>query len=213
MLNQLTWALFVLLTTLVCCQPTKLIWAFFFLKFFQFPPPPPPNYSLLPHLQNYREILHNVDPPCIPYLGVALTDLTFTEVNNWRNGPFCWTDIQRLPLFFFLFLHLYIHSPVFQICIPSPNLHRRMATPIWYPAPLKVPSWLTFPNARSDFSFLEITSTFWFFDTPSRFSLSMALSVKSWPINRRLTTSSQSNKSRCCVLPLLCYHVDIQWPG
>ena len=41
------WALFVLLlSTLVCCQPTELIWCFFFC-FITFPillPPPPPGY-------------------------------------------------------------------------------------------------------------------------------------------------------------------------
>lgn len=32
------------------------------------------NYSTL------RNLLHSVDPPCIPYLGMYLTDLTFIEV-------------------------------------------------------------------------------------------------------------------------------------
>ena len=43
-----TWALFVLLlSTLVCYQPTELIWAFLFHKLSHFTPPPPPvNVSL-----------------------------------------------------------------------------------------------------------------------------------------------------------------------
>jgi len=32
--------------------------------------------------KNYRAILASVDPPCIPYLGVYLTDLTFIEDGN-----------------------------------------------------------------------------------------------------------------------------------
>ena len=32
--------------------------------------------------KNFREKLHNVNPPCIPYLGVYLTDLTFIEDGN-----------------------------------------------------------------------------------------------------------------------------------
>lgn len=30
----------------------------------------------------YRELLHLVDPPCVPFLGVSLTDLTFIEDGN-----------------------------------------------------------------------------------------------------------------------------------
>jgi len=32
--------------------------------------------------RNYREALHNANPPIIPYLGVYLTDFTFIEVGN-----------------------------------------------------------------------------------------------------------------------------------
>jgi RasGEF domain len=34
------------------------------------------------NFKRFREHLHNVDPPCIPYLGVYLTDLTFIEEGN-----------------------------------------------------------------------------------------------------------------------------------
>ena len=41
--KRLAWALFVLLlSTLVCCQPTELIWACLFQEFFNFTPPPSP---------------------------------------------------------------------------------------------------------------------------------------------------------------------------
>ncbi|EFA80500.1 Ras guanine nucleotide exchange factor [Heterostelium album PN500] len=32
--------------------------------------------------KTYRELLHNTDPPCVPYIGVYLTDLTFIEEGN-----------------------------------------------------------------------------------------------------------------------------------
>ena len=37
--------------------------------------------------KNFRAYLHNVNPPCIPYLGVYLTDLTFIEDGNKDNLP------------------------------------------------------------------------------------------------------------------------------
>jgi RasGEF domain/RasGEF N-terminal motif len=33
----------------------------------------------------YRQRLHNVDPPCVPFIGVFLTDLTFIEEGNADN--------------------------------------------------------------------------------------------------------------------------------
>ena len=39
------------------------------------------------NFKNFRAYLHNVDPPCIPYLGVYLTDLTFIEDGNPDNLP------------------------------------------------------------------------------------------------------------------------------
>jgi len=34
------------------------------------------------NFSNYREQLHSVNPPCVPYLGIYLTDLTFIEDGN-----------------------------------------------------------------------------------------------------------------------------------
>jgi son of sevenless len=42
-------------------------------------------HQIMSREQNYknaRAYLHRVDPPCIPYLGVYLTDLTFIEDGN-----------------------------------------------------------------------------------------------------------------------------------
>lgn len=47
-------------------------------------------HQIMSREQNYknaRAFLHNVDPPCIPYLGVYLTDLTFIEDGNPDNLP------------------------------------------------------------------------------------------------------------------------------
>jgi len=38
---------------------------------------------------NYRKLLHGINPPCIPFLGVYQTDLTFVEEGNpdkFSNG-------------------------------------------------------------------------------------------------------------------------------
>merc|ERR1711916_273871 len=32
--------------------------------------------------KNFRDVLHSVNPPCIPYLGMYLTDLTFIDDGN-----------------------------------------------------------------------------------------------------------------------------------
>ncbi len=32
--------------------------------------------------KNFRELMQQVNPPCIPYLGVYLTDLTFIDDGN-----------------------------------------------------------------------------------------------------------------------------------
>jgi len=37
------------------------------------------------NFSSYREQLHSVNPPCVPYLGIYLTDLTFIEDGNQDN--------------------------------------------------------------------------------------------------------------------------------
>jgi len=37
--------------------------------------------------KNYRQELHNANPPCLPYLGTYLTDLTFMEDGNPDMSP------------------------------------------------------------------------------------------------------------------------------
>ncbi|OUM62570.1 hypothetical protein PIROE2DRAFT_44156 [Piromyces sp. E2] len=37
------------------------------------------------NFSTYREQLHSVNPPCVPYLGIYLTDLTFIEDGNQDN--------------------------------------------------------------------------------------------------------------------------------
>lgn len=34
------------------------------------------------NFQEYREMIHSVNPPCIPFLGIYLQDLTFIEDGN-----------------------------------------------------------------------------------------------------------------------------------
>jgi son of sevenless-like protein len=40
--------------------------------------------SPLGSFKNFRNTLHSLNPPCIPYLGVYLSDLTFIEGSNLR---------------------------------------------------------------------------------------------------------------------------------
>lgn len=41
------------------------------------------------NFQEYREMIHSVNPPCIPFLGIYLQDLTFIEDGNpdYINKP------------------------------------------------------------------------------------------------------------------------------
>ncbi|CAG8588934.1 10173_t:CDS:2 [Funneliformis caledonium] len=38
--------------------------------------------NLTKNFAEYRDILHNINPPCIPFFGLYLTDLTFIEDEN-----------------------------------------------------------------------------------------------------------------------------------
>lgn len=37
--------------------------------------------------KEYRDKLHSISPPCVPYLGIYLTDMTFIEDGNLDSYP------------------------------------------------------------------------------------------------------------------------------
>ena len=56
--------------------------------------------------RNYRNHLHTLNPPCVPYVGVYLTDLTFLEDGNpdLIEGLISWSKRAKIadvgyPLF------------------------------------------------------------------------------------------------------------------
>ncbi|KAI9595738.1 hypothetical protein BDF19DRAFT_495756 [Syncephalis fuscata] len=78
------------------------------------------------NFSTYREGLHSIDPPCVPFLGVYLTDLTFiddgnpdklsgtnlinfskyskcadviTEIQQYQNLPYCLTTVPQIKMF------------------------------------------------------------------------------------------------------------------
>ncbi|RKP27015.1 ras guanine nucleotide exchange factor domain-containing protein [Syncephalis pseudoplumigaleata] len=78
------------------------------------------------NFSTYREGLHSIDPPCVPFLGVYLTDLTFiddgnpdklpgtdlinfskyskcadviTEIQQYQKLPYCLTTVPQIKLF------------------------------------------------------------------------------------------------------------------
>ena len=91
--KRLTWALFVLfLSTLMCCQPTDLIWAFLFHKF-QF-------YSPLPsrtHPQAYIEISFLFFLVFFPILFSIFTPPP--QRSNWTFSHVLWTDWSSTTFF------------------------------------------------------------------------------------------------------------------
>ena len=41
--------------------------------------------SALGSYKNYRASIHSISPPCVPYIGTYLTDLTYIEDGNANN--------------------------------------------------------------------------------------------------------------------------------
>lgn len=79
------------------------------------------------NFQEYRDLIHSINPPCIPFLGIYLQDLTFIEdgnadyiqksaglinfakraktaevireINQFQNAPYIFTHIPELQAF------------------------------------------------------------------------------------------------------------------
>ena len=121
--KRLAWALFVLLLlTLVCCQPTKLIWCF--INFPILPPPPPPFHPALPHhLRSSLGYGFLTSTLFAPYLFVSLTNYICTHTQKKKKergrGEHGWVlSVTCTPLFFcFLFFCFWF---LFQFVPTSP---------------------------------------------------------------------------------------------
>jgi son of sevenless len=66
--------------------------------------------------RNYRNHLHTLNPPCVPYVGVYLTDLTFLEDGNpdLIEGLISWSkrakiaEVFSFSSFFESFFYLFL---------------------------------------------------------------------------------------------------------
>jgi len=80
------------------------------------------------NFKNFRATLHTVDPPCIPYVGVYLTDLTFIEdgmQDNIHNsaGPSIINFAKRRKIAVVIReIQQYQHTPY--ALLPMPNLQK-----------------------------------------------------------------------------------------
>ena len=50
--------------------------------------------------RSYRELLHSITPPCVPYMGVYLTDLTFVLDGNPDKVDVCDSDLVNVLFLF-----------------------------------------------------------------------------------------------------------------
>lgn len=60
-----------------------------------------------------REALHRVDPPCIPYLGAYLSDLSFIEEGTpdfTQDGLLNFAKMRMVCLVVFYYINIYYSS-------------------------------------------------------------------------------------------------------
>ena len=87
--KRLAWALFVLLlSTLVCCQPTELIWVFLFHKFSNFTPPPQADnhMALIQKIETSKPDWPDCPEDCLELMKVC-----------WRCGVYFPVSLEAEP--------------------------------------------------------------------------------------------------------------------
>eukprot|EP01113_Clastostelium_recurvatum_P022051 TRINITY_DN2622_c0_g1_i4.p1 TRINITY_DN2622_c0_g1~~TRINITY_DN2622_c0_g1_i4.p1 ORF type:complete len:1359 (+),score=409.19 TRINITY_DN2622_c0_g1_i4:97-4173(+) len=70
--------------------------------------------------KHYREALHNVNPPCVPYLGIYLTDLTFIEDGNKDTVNGCLINFRKRQLVSNIMAEIQLYQQ-FRYSINEPN--------------------------------------------------------------------------------------------
>jgi len=94
--------------------------------------------------KNYRNIIRETEAPCVPYLGVFLTDLTFIDdgnpdlyegLVNWKKRELIGITILRIKRFL---MSAYNLQPVYQIQKILTDLQPRYTEAEMYKASLKI---------------------------------------------------------------------------